>query len=70
MLKTGQLRIKILLLATMIFLVALSGCVPKKNIYAILLEYYEAYRTKLPAALFAYNYKLENLTKILTSNVA
>jgi len=45
MLKTGQLRIKILLLATMIFLVALSGCVPKKNIYAILLEYYEALDT-------------------------
>jgi len=45
MLKTGQLRIKILLLATMIFLVALSGCVQKKDIYAILLEQYEALDT-------------------------
>lgn len=42
MTKTRQLRIKILLFTIMIFLVALSGCTPKKDIDDILQDYYIA----------------------------
>lgn len=42
MTKTRQLRIRILLFTIMIFLVALSGCTPKKDIDDILQDYYTA----------------------------